>query len=256
MSESCHLPRLTRFAVVAVAGAAALSVAACGSSNNTSQTSTSTSTSTSTVTSATAAPGGEAQVRGMIASVAGNSIQVTKEDNGNAAVTFTSTTKITEVTPAALTDVTPGSCVSVRPEQEPQPGQPVTAASVQVSQAVNGACPKEKKTAPGSNGPAPSGSPTTPAPAKPTWVQGAVAFVNGNTVNLTGTDASGNTTQTPVTVNDKTKYTKVAAAAADAVTPGKCLYARGTMDNATLQATSLRVRPAVDNKCPGKPQGR
>ncbi len=253
LSESCHLPRLTRFAIVAVTVATALSVAACGSSNNAGQTSTS--TSTSTVTSTTTAPNAEAQVRGMIASVAGNSIQVTKEDNGNAAVTFTSTTKITEVTPAALPDVTPGSCVSVRPEQEPQSGQPVTAAAVQVSQAVNGACPQEKKPAPSSTGPAPSGSPS-PAPAKAKWVQGAVAFVNGTTVNVTGTDASGNTTQTPVTVTDKTKYTKVAAAGAEAITPGKCLSVRGTMDNATLQATSVRVRPAVDGKCPPKPQGR
>lgn len=93
-------PRLTRFAILTVAGATALSVAACGSSNNASQTSTS--TSTSTVTSTTTAPApaqGEAKVSGLIASVAGNSIQVTKQDNTNATVNFTSTTKITEVAP-------------------------------------------------------------------------------------------------------------------------------------------------------------
>src|SRR5271156_2661230 len=112
-----------RFAMLAVTGATVLSVAACGSSNKTgpsSSTSTSTSTMTSTTTSPT--PNGEARVSGMIASVAGNSIQVTKEDNSAAAVNFTSTTKVTEVTPATLTDVTAGSCVSVRPSKDVQGG--------------------------------------------------------------------------------------------------------------------------------------
>ncbi|MEB4210406.1 DUF5666 domain-containing protein [Mycobacterium sp. 94-17] len=78
--------------------------------------------------------------------------------------------------------------------------------------------------------------------------------MSGNTINLTNTDASGNTTQTTVTVDDKTKYTKQAAAKTDAITPGKCLMARGTQDNAgALQATSIKLRQAVDGKC-GKPK--
>jgi hypothetical protein len=238
-----------RFAMLAVTGATALSVAACGSSNKTGPSS-STSTSTSTVTSTTTSPtpNGEARVSGMIASVAGNSIQVTKEDNSTAAVNFTSTTKVTEVTPATLTDVTAGSCVSVRPSKDVQGGQPVTAASVKVSPSVNGTCP------PASARPAPSGSPT-PTPAKPAGVRGSVASVAGNTINVTGNDASGNTTQTAVTVDDQTKYSKQASATTDAITQGKCASARGTMDNAgALQATTIKVRPAVDGKCPGKPK--
>ncbi|ETB44930.1 hypothetical protein O974_15750, partial [Mycobacterium avium 11-0986] len=81
--------------------------------------------------------------------MAGNSIQVTKEDNGTAAVNFTSTTKITEAVPAGLPDVTPGSCVSVKPTEGSAPGQPVTAASVKISQSVNGACPKPHQPTPG-----------------------------------------------------------------------------------------------------------
>lgn len=246
------MPRLTRFAVVAVAGAAALSMAACGSSNKSAPTSTSTSTSTVTSTTTSPAPAqGEAKVSGLIASVAGNSIQVTKPDNGNAAVNFTSTTKITEVIPGALTDVTTGSCVTVRPRGEATNGQPVTAASIQVSPAVNGTCPQQQKQA-GSTTPAPSGSPAPPPPPKP--VQGSVASVSGGTVNVTSTDPNGNTTQTAVSVDDKTKYTKVSSAGTEAITQGKCVMARGTMQNAALQATSIRLRPAVDGKCGGKPK--
>ena len=253
ISASCHTPRLTRLAILAVTGAAALSVAACGSSTKTSQTSTSTSTSTVTSTTTSPAPNGEAQVSGLIASVAGNSIQVTKEDNSNAAVNFTSTTKVTEVTPAALTDVSTGSCVSVRPAKESQPGQPVTAASVKVSPAVNGTCPPGKQPPP-----APSGSPAPPPPM-PAPIRGSVASVNGNTINVTSTDPSGNTQQTAVTVDDQTKYTKQAAATSEAITQGKCITARGTMDNAgTLQAMTIKLKQAVDGKCPPKhmqPQG-
>src|SRR5215471_1567137 len=128
ISASSPAPRLTRFALLAATGATALSVAACGSSNQSAPTSTSTSTSTVTSTATSQAPPqGEAKVSGLVASVAGNSIQVTKEDKGNAAVNFTSTTKITEVGPATLSDVTAGSCVTVRPTSEAKNGQPVTA---------------------------------------------------------------------------------------------------------------------------------
>lgn len=250
MSASCAVPRLTRFAVFAVAGATALSLSACSSSNKSSSTSTSTSTSTSAVTSAapSSTPNAEAKVRGLIASVAGNSIQVTKEDNATAAVNFTSTTKITEAVPAGLPDVTQGSCVGVKPTDGSAPGQPVTAAKVKISESVNGVCPKPHESTPGGASSTPP--PGSPAPAKPAWVRGSVASVSGNTINLTGTDASGNTTQTTVTVDDKTKYTKQTTANTEAIAPGKCLSARGTTDNGgALQATSIKLRQAVDGKC-------
>jgi hypothetical protein len=254
MSASCHAPRLTRLAILAVTGATALSVAACGPSNKSSPTSTSTSTSTVTSTTTSPAPAqGEAQVNGLIASVAGNSIQVTKEDNSNAAVNFTSTTKVTEVAPATLSDVTSGSCITVRPTKEIQGGQPATAASVRVSPSVNGTCPPGKQSGQGSTSTPPSGSPT-PAPAQPKPVRGSVASVTGNTITVAGTDASGNTTQTAVTVDEQTKYSKLTTATPDAIAQGKCVNARGTLDNGgTLQATTIKLRPANDGKCGGKP---
>jgi hypothetical protein len=207
---------------------------------------------TSTATSQ-APPQGQAKVKGLIASVAGNSIQVTKEDNSNAAVNFTSTTKITEVAPATLSDVTSGSCITVRPTQEAQGGQPVTAASVRVSPSVNGTCPKPTENQPGSSAPPPPGSPA-PAPAKPKPVRGSVASATGNTITVAGTDDRGNTTQTPVTVDDQTKYSKTVSATPDAITQGKCVSARGTLDSGgALQATTIKLRAATDGKCPAKP---
>lgn len=255
MPVSCHTPRLTRFAILAVAGATALSIAACGSSNKSSPTSTSTSTSTVTSTSTSPAPAqGEAQVNGLIASVAGNSIQVTKDDNTNAAVNFTSTTKVTEVAPATLSDVTSGSCITVRPTTEIQGNQPVTAASVRVSPSVNGTCPSGKASGQGSTTTPPSGTPTPP-PVKPKPVRGSVASVTGSTITVAGTDTSGNTTQTAVTVDDKTKYSKLTTATPDAIAQGKCVNARGNLDGGALHATSIKLRPANDGKCggPGKP---
>jgi hypothetical protein len=81
---------------------------------------------------------------------------------------------------------------------------------------------------------------------------------------VTGTDTSGNTTQTSVTVDDKTKYSKQNSANTDAITQGKCLSARGTTDNGgALQATSINVRQATDGKCakpdqhkPDQPHGQ
>jgi hypothetical protein len=190
--------------------------------------------------------------------VAGNAAQVSQQNgqNGQATVDFTESTKVTEVTPGSLTDVTAGSCVSVRPQEGGQGGQPITAASVRVSPAVDGKCPQAKEagpgSGPGSNPPTPSGSPTK-APAKRSAVRGPVASIAGNTINVTTTDASGNITQTAVTVSDKTKYTKQAGADTQAITAGKCMTAKGTQDGSgTLRATTIDLRPAHDGRCAGE----
>jgi Domain of unknown function (DUF5666) len=240
--------------MLTVTGVTALSIAACASSNTSSPT-TSPSTASSpsaaaptTTSSAPAPANGEARISGLIASVAGNAAQVTQQ-NGNATVNFTESTKVTEVTPAALTDVTAGSCVSVRPQEEGQGGQPITAASVRISPAVDGKCPQAKESAPGS---------TPPAPAKRAAIQGTVASVAANTINITSTDTAGHATQTAVTVNDKTRYSKQAAASTQAISAGKCMTAKGTQDGGgTLQATTINLRPAHDGKCAGeaKPHG-
>lgn len=217
----------TRFALCALAGATALSVAACGSSNTSSPTtSPSTVVASPTTSPSGAPPSGNAQVRGLIASVAGNAAQVTQQ-NGTATVDFTGSTKITEVTTGALTDVTAGSCVSVRSKDGSQ-----NATSVRVSPTVDGKCPQGKE-------------PTTAG--KPAPIQGTVASVAGNTITI-NTDAAPQT----VTVSDKTKYTKEAAATSQAVAQGKCITAQGSESNGALQATTISLRPAANGKCPEK----
>src|SRR6202012_5218668 len=110
----------------AVIGATALSIAACGSSDTATpaQPASPTGSSTAHAQAPTQAPapapgstGGAGKVAGLIASVSGDTIQVTQR-NGNATVDVTPSTAITEVTQAALPDVTAGSCVSIRPTRD------------------------------------------------------------------------------------------------------------------------------------------
>nr|BBX77336.1 hypothetical protein MFLOJ_11230 [Mycobacterium florentinum] len=181
-------------------------------------------------------------MRGLIASVSGTTAEVTQE-KGNAAVVFTPSTKVTEVTTATLSDVTSGSCVTVRPaHRESQPGQPLTAASVRVSPAVDGKCPPA----------APGGAP------KRAPVRGTVASIAGDTITVTSIDPSGAGSQTAVTVTDQTRYTKQGDANTQSIAQGKCMTAQGNQDGSgTLQATSIDLRPAHDGKCGGghKPSG-
>lgn len=228
--------RLTRLAILTLTAATALSVAACGASN-TSKPASSAGPTTSAVTpsSPSASPNGKSWVSGMIASVSGDAIQVTQQA-GTATVDFTPSTKITEVTPAELTDVTAGSCIAVHPTRESaDAGGTITAQSVRVSPAVDGKCP---------------------APKHHAGISGTVASVVGHTITVTAANATGDTTQTDVTVTDTTTYTKQAATDAQALAQGKCLAAHGTKDDSgTLQATAISVQPTDNGTCP-QPGGK
>jgi len=186
-------------------------------------------------------------VWGKVSSVTGNTVQVTKQekgkDTGHTTVNFSPTTKITEDTKGALSDVTQGSCVTVRPTvEEPQAGAPITAKFVHVKPAVDGKCEPMRN---------------ADKPEKKSLVQGTVASVEGNTINLTSTDANGSTSQKAVTVDDKTQYRKQGDATSAAITAGKCLAARGTQDGSgALQATHIKLVPAnADGSCGGHPKG-
>jgi hypothetical protein len=245
MSVPSPTARLARFALFAVAAATALSAAACGTPNK-GNNATSTSTSPTSSSAAPAPTKGTDHVAGLIASVSGSTIQVT-QSGGNSTVDFTPSTKVVEVTPAQLTDVTAGSCISVRPTPESAPAaSAVTAQSVRVSAPVDGKCPQTKQQAGSATAP-----PSSAAPAKNRGINGTVASVAGNTINVTSTDVGGNASQTAVTVTDKTKYTKQAITDGQAITQGKCITARGTKDGGgTLQATTITLQPANNGKCP------
>jgi hypothetical protein len=214
--------RLTGFAILAVAGATALSVGACSSSKN----------AQSPATSSPASAHGKDMVHGLIASVSGDAVQVT-EAAGTATVDVSPQTKVTENISAQLTDVAAGNCVSVVHKGAPAPGGAVTATSVHLTpQEGNGKCAQPK--------------------AEPDKVIGTVASVAGNTINVTVTDANGNSAQTAVTVTDTTHYTKNSSATSQAITQGKCITAHGSKDGGgKLQAKEVTLSPVnAKGQCP------
>jgi Domain of unknown function (DUF5666) len=234
---------ISKYPLLAVIGLTALSLAACGSSTSGSPASpTKASGAPPPPASApTSSPGtpsaqGEDHVAGLIGSVSGTTIQVTQQ-SGSATVAYSPSTTISEITPAQLTDVTTGSCVAVRPAGGggTQNGGTVTARTVFINTSANGQCqPPRGRGA----------------------VSGTVSSVNGNTIVVNATDASGNTSQTNVQVGNTTTYAKRGVANAQAIAQGKCIAARGTDDSTgTLQATTINLRPASNGTC-SQPNGR
>lgn len=161
----------------------------------------------------------------MINSVAGNTIRLTQRGRTAATVELTPTTMVTEVTSAQLSDVTPGSCVDVKavPEGSP-PGGGITAQSVEISPAEDGTCPQLEE-------------------PKSASASGTVNSVTNNTIAVTGTDPTGKTTHTDVTVTDTTTYTKHTVTNTQAIQQGKCMAAQGTNSGSVLQATTIDLEP-------------
>ncbi|HEU4361535.1 MAG TPA: DUF5666 domain-containing protein [Mycobacterium sp.] len=222
MSALSLTPRL---AILAVTGATALSVAALAAP-------------------APAYAQGD-RVFGPVASVSGNTFQVTAAD-GPATVQLTDSTTVSEAVPAQLSDVTVGSCITAAPTPESAPADSgaITAKWVMVSTAVGGKCPQR-----GGQG----GTPP-PAPAQHRGVRGVVNAVAGSTVTVTRTDADGNTSPATVTTTDATHYRKRVTAGPQAITQGKCAAARGANDaNGVLQATNVTVWTSTEGGCPQPP---
>lgn len=246
MPATISTARLSRVAIFAVTGATALSLAACGSSNDAKPNSTGPTSSTATSSSSPSAKGaGRDWVKGLIDSVSGSTIQVSQK-SGGAAVDFTPSTTVAELSSAQLTDVTGGSCVSVHPDRHSDSagGTAITARSIRISTAVDGKCPE-----PIQRFGSPTPPPGAPAPHRPT--NGQVASVAGNTITLNSVDASGNSSQATVTVTDATTYTKKATTDAQAIAQGKCIAAHGTKDGGgALQATAITVQASDNGQCP------
>ncbi len=212
--------RLTGFAILAVACATALSVGACSSSHH----------AKSPATSSPASAKGQGSVYGLIASVSGNSVQVTQK-TGTATVDVSASTQVIENTKTQLTDIAAGNCVNVD-STAASAGGAVTANSVTL-------------VAPGGDGKC-----WQPKNAQPSKVIGTVASVAGNTIHVTVTDANGNPSETDVTVTDTTPYTKQASVTSQAIAQGKCISALGTKDGGgTLQATVVTLAPATNGYC-------
>lgn len=235
--------RLAGFAILAVASATALSVGACSSSHDQSH------DQKSPAASPPAGAKGKNRdsVQGQVASVSGNAVQVT-ETSGTATVDLGPSAKVTEYSKAQVTDVAVGNCVRVIAKPASPPGGPATVIAVQLNPpGGDGKCPQPK--------PAAAGSPGAPGPDQPFQVVGTVASVDGNNIGVADTDANGNPSQTGLTVNDKTDYTKGVPATSQAVTQGKCITALGTKNGGgTLQAALVTLTSVnAKGECPPPP---
>lgn len=242
-------PRFARGALLALAGLTALSVAACGSHNDTNGASTSSAAPT-TSAAHNGEHDGKDRVAGLIASVSGNTIQVTKKD-GNATVGFSQSTKVSEITAGQLSDVTAGSCIAAMAQQD---SNPPTARRVMIWPAKDGNCAKEHP-----KGQQQSSSPTPSSGKRPEHeaIRGTVASVSGNTITVSSTDPNGGmTAPTTVTVNNETAYAKRAPADQSAIVAGKCIAAHGANDTSgNLQAATITLRAAKDGSCEGGHEG-
>ncbi|UMB69024.1 hypothetical protein [Mycobacterium paraterrae] len=214
--------RLSGLATLAVAGVTVLSLGACSSSDH---------EKSPAPSSSPAAAKGKDSVNGLIASVSGDTVQVTGQA-GTATVDVSKASKITEWTKAQLSDVAAGNCVTALGEPAPAPGGGLTAHAVSLSQEGGDKKCSQPKTGPKS-------------------VVGTVASVAGNTITVSATDANGKPAETAVSVVDSTQYNKAVSVNSSNISQGKCIAAVGTKEgNGALQATVVTLRPAHDGRCP------
>jgi hypothetical protein len=287
--------RRTILATASVGATMAL-LAACGN-GSTAAASSSPATNNSTGTGSGAAGQGAARtpgVSGQIAAVSGKTLQV-QGASSQTAVTYTTSTAVSQIVSAKQSDLAVGKCVSVTPVQTgatgatgaaPDMSAPITAASVSISDAVNGSCMRGAggmggglggghRGGTGATGATGAAGNFTP-PAGATGATGArggfggggfgangtVASISGDTMTVTmtqrtpgatgATGAAATTTVTrTVTLNSSTTYTETQKAADSALTVGKCVSAIGSTDSTTgaVTANSITIRPAVNGSC-------
>jgi hypothetical protein len=222
---------------------------------------------------------------GTIADVSGSTLQV-QSSSDQTAVTFSSSTAITQTVSVALSAVKVGDCVvatttpasastgSTSSSSSDASDGPVT--SVAISEPVNGACTGgfggRAGTGDAAGGQRPSGFPTdrprsTDRPSnRPTDgsgrgfgngggfalpTSGKVTAVSGSTITVDAVDfQTQKTASKSVTVGSATKYTQSQKAAASALAVGQCVVAQGKADDSgTVAATSIAVSAPVDGSC-------
>jgi hypothetical protein len=293
------MPR-TLLTAGSTAGTAALlifAVSACGGSSTPS---TATPTASAQQQTQSARPGfgagggqGFPGASGKVAAITGKTLQVQSAQSGQVAVTYTAKTTFTEAVKANAAAVKVGGCVSVRstaaPGTTPAATDPVTAASLQLSDAVKGECGVRGGFAGGfggggfggggfggggfGGGTRPSGAPTgTPGAgrgagggfggARP--VSGRVTAVDGSTITVAavsfggGRGAGGTASPAPtpstspvkVTTTAATTYTKTVSASAKNLAVGQCVTAIGSAnDTGAVTATLIASQPAVNGEC-------
>jgi hypothetical protein len=287
--KSHRMPRTTTLSTAAsVAGTAALllfAVTACGGAAG--STNAATPSANSPQQNQSAPPAGPARfpgASGKVAAISGSTLQVQSVQSGQVAVTYTDGTTFTKTVSAAAGAITVGSCVVVRGDAAASAASgPVTAVSVQVSPAVDGACAVGGMAGGrpmGPGGTPPSGRPGGGQGAGPGGGQGAdgggqlagrptagkVTAVHGSTITVAavafagpgGGSAGGtaspsatpSTSPVTVTTTASTTYTKTVSGSASDLAVGQCVTALGKADDTgALTASSIASQPAVDGEC-------
>lgn len=276
---------MTRPSLVLVGLAATAALAACGPAG-------SSGTAAPASTPAAAGTGAPARTvqfpgaRGRIAEVDGTTLQV-QSTTSQTAVTYTARTTLTKVVAGTLRDVTVGECVTVRSATAPGSATstattgPMTAATISLSQPVNGTCAfgiageagagfpgglgdasgRTRTFTPGAGG-LPSGRPTGPgAGFRQLGVTGKVLSVSGDAISVQpdgrrfagGSTATPTPTEAPQVVDATaatTVTTTVPAKAAD-IAVGECATAIGAAsDTGSIAATRISLEQPVNGQCP------
>jgi hypothetical protein len=209
---------------------------------------------------------------GELAAISGSTLQV-QGTSSQTAVTYTQATKISDTVAASLAAVKVGACVDARPARTAASASAstggetptVVAATVVVTQPVNGECAAGGG---GFGGARPSGSGARPSGAPSGGQQRRGGFgANGKVVSVSGSgfvvaslrfgpQTSGSASATPattdvtVTTSASTTYSQTVTATASALKVGTCVTAFGKADDTgSIAATAISVRPKTDGSC-------
>lgn len=225
-----------------------------------------------------ASPAGPAGATGTVAELTASDIQVQNARIGQVRVTFSPATSFTKTAPATAGDLPVGDCAFATgtPQATGDPASPLTATSVQISQAsADGGCPAGGFGGPGrgarvgggpggggqggggQGGTGPSRSPNRAAPAG----RGPGATTLGKITSVNGAGfvvqlSTSNTSRSVIT-NQTTTFSKTVPTDKSGLAVGQCVTAIGPSDDTgTVAASSISIRQPGPNGCQGGFGGR
>lgn len=201
---------------------------------------------------------------GTIAAISAGSMEVQNPQSGQVTVNFNGSTTFTNTTTASLADVTTGACVTVASASGGNQPATLTARTVVVTPASANGCTAGGAFGGGggfgggagrpsgaprpSNRPRPSGAPN---PANFGRAFGSVTAVTATGFTVHGV-ARGSTpaSDTTVTVNSSTTYTKTATASSADLAVSDCVAAIGPADDTgAVTARTIAISKPGPNGC-------
>jgi hypothetical protein len=287
MTTRIPISAIRLFAAATAALAVAGTLVACSSSKTSGSGAAATSqpapassgSSSSSSSGARPARGVRPAAQGTIAALAATSLEVQSPQSGQVTVTFGPKTAFTQTTAAAKASVVVGTCVAAMAARSQSSGSAVpstpapsatpparvtsfTAATVIITQPVNGTCNGGFGGLNGSAAPSgpPSGAFPSGAPSGgfgrggfgggfAARATGKVTAVTASTMTVVGSTRSGPITYT-VSVDPSTMYTATGSGTSASLAVGKCVIAFGSTDSTgAVAATRIAVSPASSSGC-------